>query len=816
MPGLCLLAMAPLETPPVNDPGGAGLDQRDPIIAPAGSGALAVYLDAGPGRIDRYRLQPVLLDDSPPVASRSIETLLGSGPSADSLALAGNRSGEAVLLWNEQGTHGLRAARLDAASGEQLGTTATILADPFGLETSSPVRAALSDNGTLAVAYKTWEATHLALYDAQFTPIGEPILLTEFALSNDTALAWHPDGTLDVAWTGSEQFYDFVIRTLRLGAEGATIGTVHDLTPIDFSAGNVAIGLDGTGGALVVWSATAEEPVLMGRRLDDSGTPTGSNTPLATGEERRGIPLGVWHDSEGAWVLLQSAGWTDDHARVSLHDETLGRVGPQYTLPGDRFSTGFWLADRNHAVLCRVAGNVDQQDVLFSSFETTTGTVVADQVVLDDHDGADQYAANVASNGAGRSLVVWIDERSGDSRVYGQAYDHEGAPIGGNRELGDPGDWNSETLSATNLPVVAMNEAGESIVVWGHASESGLGLRARRVGIDGLPVGEPITVATPARPPAENAGVEHTVDDGFAVVWEVDEPDGLAGWNLDLNLYAMRFDPDGVPLRPEPVRLNEAHPGIVDSELLGLFAEPDGSIRVVYVADPGSNADDVEGIYRTGVTVDGDALPVEPLTTAVNTPFRFGADGNHHGSTVAWTDLFWDGVYVRHYDPEGRYLAHDFFVSEGGNGWVSGVSLADDGTRHVLYYDYRPVSGGAGRYHWRVRSWNADGTPLSGVRELAVIQHPLHDYELPGFAAAWDRLLLAHSDDSGTDQGWDIHLVTANRSTLARGDYDGDGRVDGSDLAHLLAGWGLIGPDLDGDGRTNGLDLTILLGGWGG
>ena len=185
-----------------------------------------------------------------------------------------------------------------------------------------------------------------------------------------------------------------------------------------------------------------------------------------------------------------------------------------------------------------------------------------------------------------------------------------------------------------------MNEAGESIVVWGHASDSGLGLRARRIGLDGLPIGGPITVATAALPPAENAGVEHTVDEGFVVVWEVDEPDGLAGWNLDLNLYAMRFDQAGVPMRSEPVRLNQDHPGIVDSELVDLFTESDGTVRVIYVADPGSNADDVEGIYRTGVTVEGDALPIESLTTTVNNPYRHGADGNHHGSTVAWTDLF--------------------------------------------------------------------------------------------------------------------------------------------------------------------------------
>ena len=49
------------------------------------------------------------------------------------------------------------------------------------------------------------------------------------------------------------------------------------------------------------------------------------------------------------------------------------------------------------------------------------------------------------------------------------------------------------------------------------------------------------------------------------------------------------------------------------------------------------------------------------------------------------------------------------------------------------------------------------------------------------------------------------------------GDLNGDGRVDGSDIGRLLAGWGSDGPtDLDGDGTTNGADLGALLAGWSG
>lgn len=48
-------------------------------------------------------------------------------------------------------------------------------------------------------------------------------------------------------------------------------------------------------------------------------------------------------------------------------------------------------------------------------------------------------------------------------------------------------------------------------------------------------------------------------------------------------------------------------------------------------------------------------------------------------------------------------------------------------------------------------------------------------------------------------------------------DFNGDGVVDGSDLAMLLGDWGLEGSayDITGDGRLDGADLSIMLGTWG-
>lgn len=46
-------------------------------------------------------------------------------------------------------------------------------------------------------------------------------------------------------------------------------------------------------------------------------------------------------------------------------------------------------------------------------------------------------------------------------------------------------------------------------------------------------------------------------------------------------------------------------------------------------------------------------------------------------------------------------------------------------------------------------------------------------------------------------------------------DLNGDGTIDGADLALVLGGWGTPTPDITGDGTVNGADIAQLLGVWG-
>jgi len=58
-------------------------------------------------------------------------------------------------------------------------------------------------------------------------------------------------------------------------------------------------------------------------------------------------------------------------------------------------------------------------------------------------------------------------------------------------------------------------------------------------------------------------------------------------------------------------------------------------------------------------------------------------------------------------------------------------------------------------------------------------------------------------------------IEAATLTAPCAGDVNGDGVVDGVDLALLLGGWATPTGDLDGDGVVNGSDLAVLLGAWG-
>lgn len=72
--------------------------------------------------------------------------------------------------------------------------------------------------------------------------------------------------------------------------------------------------------------------------------------------------------------------------------------------------------------------------------------------------------------------------------------------------------------------------------------------------------------------------------------------------------------------------------------------------------------------------------------------------------------------------------------------------------------------------------------------------------------------------DAGDGAGVGANLFEVTSGSGTPGDFNGDGSVDASDLASLIAAWGACGgcaEDLDGDGLVGASDLAALIAAWG-
>lgn len=120
-------------------------------------------------------------------------------------------------------------------------------------------------------------------------------------------------------------------------------------------------------------------------------------------------------------------------------------------------------------------------------------------------------------------------------------------------------------------------------------------------------------------------------------------------------------------------------------------------------------------------------------------------------------------------------------------GLPSGIQLVDapagsiGSTPGTLSFEIDPAVLGVGEY----------------IFELDIV---LDDQDLPG----------------ATEHQLDLTLAVAVEGEADRpGDLDGNGVVDGADLAMILGAWGTAKYDLTGDGIVSGADLSIVLGDWG-
>jgi hypothetical protein len=262
--------------------------------------------------------------------------------------------------------------------------------------------------------------------------------------------------------SGSPLTPDFVVNTYTTGVQAKP---------------GVAMGADGD--FVVVWESYFQDGTpssIFGQRYDAAGNPLGGefqvNSYTTGGQYRPVIVPHAW----GGFVVV----W-----------ESYGQEGApsSYGIFGRQFDALGQALDPDFAVNTTTAGN--------------------------------QMFPAVASDRRGVFTVAWSSPDSDASGIFGQRYDGDGLPLGGEFPI------NAYTTSSQLLPALA-NDANENLMAaWASFGQdgSGAGVFARGFDCDGLPAGNEFQANVQTTGAQSRPAVAAAAGD-LLVVWEGDGQDG--------------------------------------------------------------------------------------------------------------------------------------------------------------------------------------------------------------------------------------------------------------------------------------------------
>ena len=333
-----------------------------------------------------------------------------------------------------------------------------------------------------------------------------------------------------------------------------------------------------------------------------------------------------------------------------------------------------------------------------------------------------QAEPSVAADSSGNFIVVWQSEGTSFFRVFGQRFATSGEPLGPEFQV------NANQFDDHFRPSVAVDGAGNFIVVWTIGFLTGYDARGRRFASSGVPLSTDFVIGGGAgysgspSVSADSAG-------NFVVVWtELIFADGLS-----YAVLGQRYASSGTPLGPE-FRVNTYTVGIQSRP--SIAADPTGNFVVVWQSngqDVSSEAVSAQRYASSGAPL-GSEFRVNTYTTADQVQPSVAADsaGNF---TVVWQSMGQDGsidgVFGQRYASSGAPLGTEFRVNTFTTSYQRSPSVAADAAGNFVVTWHGVGSG----YEVGVfgQRYDSSGTPLGS--DFRVNTYTPNNQQLPSVVA---------------------------------------------------------------------------------
>ena len=362
----------------------------------------------------------------------------------------------------------------------------------------------LADGGFVV----TWESfgqdgDDLGIYGQRYNAAGSAIG-SEFQINTYTAsIQQEPsvtslaDGGFVVAWESDGQDGSgYGVYGQRYDAAGNTVGDEFRVNTYTNSTQYLtAVASLADGGFVMTWSSDGQDGArrgIYGQRYDAAGNTVGDEFRINTYTDNDQTQPEVTSLADGGFVVTWHSG--DDGSSYGMfgqrYDAAGNTVGGEfqintYTDNRQTYNSVTSLDDGGFVVTWGSLGQDGSGWGIYGQRYDATGNTVGGEFQISTYTDNDQRHPSITSLADGGFVVTWSskDQDGSGWGIYGQRYDVNGNPVGGEFRV------NTYTDNDQLKPSVTSLNDGGFVVTWGSEQDgSGYGVYGQRYDVDGNPV----------------------------------------------------------------------------------------------------------------------------------------------------------------------------------------------------------------------------------------------------------------------------------------------------------------------------------------
>jgi len=363
---------------------------------------------------------------------------------------------------------------------------------------------------------------------------------------------------------------------------------------------------------------------------------------------------------------------------------------------------GLQPADADRFVVVWQSANQDGGGAgIFGRRFDSTGSPLGGEFPINTTTAGDQRQPDVAMDAAGNFVVVWQGPGSNATDVFARAFDNQGNPRGGEFQV------NTDNFASQLNPKVAMDaSSGDFVVVW-TSNVTNNNVRFRRFRADGS-AKDAFELTAPAGKHFSNVDVAVAPNGGFVVVWDNDTREEPGADADEFGVFGQRYRADGTA-DGNVFQANVATDGSQFDPQVAF--SPDGSFSIAWDSDTNRGPIQLEALT--------------PEDTAITPEINFPANSGNPFAGLAGADVGSDHL--------AALWTGKIEITQAGT--YSFYTTSDDGS--VLSIDGRRVVDDNFHQGMRERSGNITLTAGQHDIQVAFYEHGggagvEARYELPG------------------------------------------------------------------------------------